>query len=63
MFKEFKILSIETPLGHADLLESKAGQRHEGILINIAKVIWPRWFFKTFMKNFGLGMMISLIKD
>ena len=63
MLKDFKIISIETTLGHGDLLESKAGQRHEGVLLKIARIIWSRWFFRRFMKNFGLGMMISIRKE
>ncbi len=62
MLNKFKIISIDCPLTHADLLTSKAGQRHEGLLLTTARFFWPRWFFKLFMKNFGLGMMIHVVK-
>lgn len=63
LFNKFKIISIESPLGHGDLLTSEAGQRHKGTLLSIARKIWPRWFFKLFMPNSGLSLMITLEKS
>ena len=60
MLSKFKIVSIHTPLNHGDLLTSNVGQRHRGYFLSFAKKIWPRWFFKKFMKNNGLEMMINV---
>lgn len=62
LLSKFDIHSIETPIGHAELLTSDVGQRHRGFLLSFAKAVWPRWFFKIFMPNHGLGMMITCSK-
>ena len=62
MFSCFEYVKIKTILGHGDLLTSAVGQRHRGMGLNIAKAIWPRWFFKAFMKSHGLAMLISTKK-
>lgn len=62
LFRQFENVSIKIQLGHGDLLTSQAGQRHEGVLLNIARLIWPRWFFKRFCRRNGLGMLIQATK-
>ena len=62
MFSNFKEVKIKTILGPADLLESDAGQRHRGGILKVAYKIWPRWFFRHFFKNSGLGMLIEATK-
>mgnify|MGYP006074924891 CR=1 FL=1 len=62
LFKKFKEVKIKTVLTHADLLSSKAGQRHEGFILSIARKLYPRFIFKIFFKKFGLFMMINVIK-
>jgi len=59
LFSQFKSVEIETNLGHGDLLTSDVGQRHRGIALTIACLIWPRWFFKLFFKSHGLFMLIK----
>lgn len=46
-------------LTHGDLLESGAGQRHEGRLLSIARRIWPRWLFRRVGKQLGLFLLVS----
>jgi len=58
----FLDIEISTPLGHGDLLESAVGQRHEGVVLSLVKKCWPRWFFRLFMKNSGIFMLISAKK-
>ncbi len=58
LFKEFKDVKINTILTHSDLLESKAGQRHQGIILNLARLIFPRKFIKLILPNSGLFMLI-----
>ncbi len=62
LFRQFESLSIRIQLGHGDLLSSQAGQRHEGALLNVARKVWPRWFFKRFCRHNGLVMLIEAVK-
>ena len=62
LFSVFKSVKIQTILGHADLLTSLAGQRHEGFLLTIARKIYPRWIIKYFFPTHGLFMLIDLKK-
>jgi len=62
LFQNFEIKSIDSPLTHADLLNSEVGQKHRGGYLSMAKKIWPRWFFRAFMKKSGLFLFVTLIK-
>lgn len=62
LFALFRKVQIETVLTHGDLLESAAGQRHQGLLLSIARMWWPRWLFRRFMPGWGLFMLIEARK-
>ena len=62
LFDAFSEVSIHTVLSHGDLLESGAGQRHQGTMLSIARKIWPRWFIRLFFPNAGLFMLIEARK-
>ena len=62
LFKKFKEVKIKTVLTHADLLSSKAGQRHEGFILSVARILYPRFIIKIIFKNFGLFMIINAVK-
>jgi SAM-dependent methyltransferase len=62
LFDAFSEVSIRTVLTHGDLLESGAGQRHQGAMLSIARKIWPRWFIRQFFPNAGLFMLIEARK-
>lgn len=62
LFDAFTEVSIRTVLTHGDLLESGAGQRHQGAVLSIARKIWPRWFISQFFPNAGLFMLIEARK-
>jgi ubiquinone/menaquinone biosynthesis C-methylase UbiE len=62
IFKKFKSIYINTVLSHADLLSSEVGQRHRGIFLKTAKILWPRKLIKVFLSKFGLFMLIELEK-
>jgi ubiquinone/menaquinone biosynthesis C-methylase UbiE len=62
LLSKFDIHSIETPLGHGDLLTSDVGQRHRGILLTLARKFWPRTLIKFFLPTHGLGMLITCSK-
>lgn len=59
LFKSYANTQIETVLTHGDLLESAAGQRHSGLLLTIARKIWPRSLIKRYLKTNGLFMLIT----
>jgi ubiquinone/menaquinone biosynthesis C-methylase UbiE len=62
MFAAFKEVQIRTCLTHGDLLESAAGQRHDGMLLSLARAIWPRRLLRRFAGSHGLFMLIRAVK-
>ncbi len=58
----FSQCDITTMLTHGDLLTSDAGQRHRGVLLNVARVLWPRWLIRRFFARNGLFMLIRVVK-
>ena len=58
----FKKVQIDTVLTHGDLLTSGAGQRHKGFLLDLARIIWPRWLIKSVIPHAGLFMLIEAVK-
>jgi SAM-dependent methyltransferase len=62
LFDEWSSVTISTVLGHGDLLESGAGQRHGGPLLTLARRVWPRTMLKRFFPGAGLFMMIDARK-
>jgi SAM-dependent methyltransferase len=62
MFAVFSSVEIKTVLTHGDLLESVAGQRHRGVLLEVARRIWPRALLRRFASGRGLFMLISATK-
>lgn len=62
LFSKYREVRIDTFLCHGDLLTSPVGQRHRGPLLSIARLIWPRWFIRTFFPKRGLFMTISAVK-
>lgn len=55
-------VKISTVLTHGDLLESGAGQRHTGLLLSLARRVWPRWLIRTLFPTAGLFMLIQARK-
>jgi SAM-dependent methyltransferase len=62
LFSAFGEVEIRNVLTHGDLLESDAGQRHEGGLLTLARKIWPRRLIRRFLPNAGLAMLIEVTK-
>jgi ubiquinone/menaquinone biosynthesis C-methylase UbiE len=61
-FREFETVVIEINLTHGDLLTSQAGQRHEGVVLKVARMILPRFIIRRFFKHHGLFMKIRAVK-
>ena len=62
LFSAFREVTIHTVLTHGDLLESEAGQRHRGVILSLARRIWPRFLFRHLMPGHGLFMLIEARK-
>jgi SAM-dependent methyltransferase len=62
LFGQFRSVDIQIELGPGDLLEGEVGQRHRGLLLRTAKVLWPRWFIRRAMKKHGMSMFITAVK-
>lgn len=62
LFGGFANVEVDTVLTHGDLLASRAGQRHRGPLLAIARWIWPRWLIRRMFPKRGLFMLITAVK-
>jgi SAM-dependent methyltransferase len=60
--QKFSEIKLSSPLGHGDLLESNAGQRHRGVALALARKIWPRWLLRRLLPDAGLTLMIEARK-
>jgi len=62
MFALFTSVDVRTVLTHGDLLESAAGQRHSGIILSLARTLWPRRLLRKFASGHGLFMLITAVR-
>ncbi len=62
LFSAFNEVTIRTVLTHGDLLQSAAGQRHEGPLLSLARKLWPRFLLRRLLPGMGLFMLIQARK-
>lgn len=62
LFMAFSDVRVHTVLTHGDLLESGAGQRHQGAVLSIGRRIWPRKLIRTLFPKAGLFMLIEARK-
>lgn len=62
MFNSFSEVKINSVLSHGDLLASGAGQRHDGVYLKLARLIWPRKLIKLLLPNSGLFLLIKAKK-
>ena len=62
--KLFSKSEISVQLSFGDLLEGDVGARHKGLILSIAKALYPRTLIKGLAKIFpiGLGLMITVNK-
>lgn len=62
LFARFARVEIKTVLTHGDLLSSDVGQRHRGMILSIARAIWPRWLIRILLPKHGLFLLITAVK-
>ena len=61
LFNNFDSVNIRTVLTHGDLLSSQAGQRHQGLLLTIARKLMPRKLIRAVFPGHGLFMLIEAV--
>lgn len=59
LFAGASSVRISSVLTHGDLLESGAGQRHSGMVLNFARKLWPRPLLKRLFPHAGLFLLIE----
>lgn len=62
MFAMFDQVKTKVVLTHGDLLSSGAGQRHGGLVLDLARVLWPRRILARVAKNNGLFLLVEAVK-
>lgn len=62
LFHEFSDIHMSVQLSFGDLLLGEVGQKHKGILLKIAKALYPRWLVRTLFFKFGLYLLIEARK-
>jgi len=58
----FSSIHVRVVLTHGDLLDSEAGQRHRGVVLTLARKIWPRALLRRYGSRLGLFMLIEAHK-
>lgn len=62
LFRQFQTVQMQIVLTHGDLLSSSAGQRHQGALLTIARLVWPRWLIRRVFPGLGLFLLVRARK-
>lgn len=62
MTRRFSSVSTRIELGVGDLMLGAAGQRHAGLLLTIARRVWPRWLIRRLLPQRGLLLLIEAVK-
>ncbi|MDA8999498.1 class I SAM-dependent methyltransferase, partial [Gammaproteobacteria bacterium] len=58
--KLFSKSQISVQLAFGDLLEGDVGVRHKGLMLRIAKALYPRFFIKWLAKIFPIGLYLMI---
>lgn len=59
LFAGARTVQVRSVLTHGDLLDSGAGQRHEGALLDLARKLWPRKLLAEALPDWGLFLLIE----
>ncbi|MEZ4860953.1 MAG: class I SAM-dependent methyltransferase [Caldilineaceae bacterium] len=62
MLTDFTTVNVRSLLSFSDLLQGAVGQRHQGLLLKLAKRLWPRPLIRMLFKNHGLMLLIEARK-
>ena len=59
LFREFSAVDLTVELSPGDLLMEEMGQRHAGLLLRLARAVWPRDLIRRFGRACGLYLLVS----
>jgi hypothetical protein len=59
LFVAFPEVHLRTQLGPGDLLLRGVGQRHRGLLLTAARVLYPRALVRRWLAHHGLYLLIE----
>lgn len=62
MLTQFSQVSVRRQLSFGDLLLGSVGQRHGGIPLTIAKLLYPRPIVRALFRSYGLYLLIECVK-
>jgi SAM-dependent methyltransferase len=62
LFSAFSTVRTSIELSNGDLLEGAAGQRHHGLLLRLARGLWPRSVIRRFFPGRGLFLLVDAVK-
>lgn len=62
LFAEFEQVRIDVQLSFGDLLQGEVGQHHGGLLLDIARRLWPRPLIRSLFRRYGLYLLIEARK-
>jgi ubiquinone/menaquinone biosynthesis C-methylase UbiE len=62
MFSDFTSVQVRTQLSFGDLLQGAVGQKHQSLLLALAKNLWPRLLIKAWFPHRGLALLIQARK-
>lgn len=58
--KLFRKSDITVQLSFGDLLEGNVGSRHKGLLLSVAKLLYPRFIIKLLARVFPIGLCLMI---
>ena len=58
----FNSVNVRVQLSHGDLIQGKVGARHQGALLRLAKILWPRTLIRSLAPRLGLYLLIEAVK-
>ena len=62
LFAGFSRVEAKPKLSFGDLLEGEVGQRHRGVLLWLAKRLWPRRLIEAWFPKHGLYLLVEAVK-
>lgn len=62
MFAGFSRVTVRPALQFGDLLQGQVGHHHRGLLLTVAKAIWPRWLVRRCGSRVGTMLLIEATK-
>jgi SAM-dependent methyltransferase len=63
LFEQFDNVSARSQLSFGDLLRGAVGQRHDGMLLRVAKRLWPRTIIRRVLSRHGLMLLVDAEKS